>query len=286
MKKTLLLLLSTVFVFNVNAQTGICNDFSTNTGLSSNGGISYSVAGNELTITLTNCPTWSDNLKWDFPNAINISSLASPTVSYDVKVNSLTVSGTGAGCAVANYVSFGIAVYDGTASGGSDYTWSAGNASAGHFASTYSNFATAINKTSPSTFDATNIVGVAFQIADPTYATCSSPTLTGTIVIKNLNIGSATCTTPIMSANPLFTTNKLYPNPTSEMAQLEFELKSESNVKVTLSDMMGKEIMTISEGNMSSLNKSFSVATLNKGIYTINYFINGTSTKSELLMVK
>ena len=92
--------------------------------------------------------------------------------------------------------------------------------------------------------------------------------------------------TSTQSANANIASSKLYPNPTSDNARVELELKSSSNVKVTLSDVMGKEVMVISEGTSSSLTKEFSVANLNKGIYTVNYFINGAAAKSELLMVK
>jgi len=57
-------------------------------------------------------------------------------------------------------------------------------------------------------------------------------------------------------------------------------------VKVTLSDVMGREVMTIAQGSMSSITQSFSVANLQKGVYTVNYFVNGAAAKAELLMVK
>ncbi len=70
------------------------------------------------------------------------------------------------------------------------------------------------------------------------------------------------------------------------MANVELNLKSSSEVKVILSDLLGKEVMTIATGTMSSLSESFSVANLHKGIYTVNYFVNGSAAKAELLMVK
>jgi hypothetical protein len=93
-------------------------------------------------------------------------------------------------------------------------------------------------------------------------------------------------TTAVSAAQANISSSKLYPNPTSDMANISLELKSSSDVKVTLTDLMGKEIMTIANGNMASLNESFSVANLHKGIYTVNYFINGSAAKAEMLMVK
>ena len=109
-----------------------------------------------------------------------------------------------------------------------------------------------------------------------------------TFSIDNFKIGDQTTlvSTSVSAANTNIASSKIYPNPTADNARVELELKSASNVKVTLSDVMGKEVMTISEGTVSSLSQDFSVANLNKGIYTVNYFVNGASAKSELLMVK
>jgi hypothetical protein len=93
-------------------------------------------------------------------------------------------------------------------------------------------------------------------------------------------------TTAVSAAQANISSTKVYPNPVSDMVNVEMELKSSSAVKITLTDLMGKEVMTIANGNMSSLNESFSVANLNKGIYTVNYFINGSAAKAEMLMVK
>lgn len=80
--------------------------------------------------------------------------------------------------------------------------------------------------------------------------------------------------------------SKVFPNPVSDVATIELSLKASSNVKVTLSDLMGKEVMVISEGTFTDLNKSFSVANLNKGVYSINYVVDGSSAKSEMLVIK
>jgi hypothetical protein len=106
----------------------------------------------------------------------------------------------------------------------------------------------------------------------------------GNFKIDNLSIAGLTLSNK--KAAEYIATSKVYPNPVSETANLELTLKSVSDVKVTLSDMMGKEMMTVANGSYSSLNESFSVANLNKGIYTVNYFVNGAAAKSELLMVK
>jgi hypothetical protein len=106
----------------------------------------------------------------------------------------------------------------------------------------------------------------------------------GDIFLTKLKAGSGV--TASTTSASLVSSSKLFPNPVSDEANVELNLKSASSVKVTLSDLMGKEVMTIADGNFSSLNKSFSVAGLNKGIYTVNYFVNGAAAKAEMLMVK
>lgn len=96
----------------------------------------------------------------------------------------------------------------------------------------------------------------------------------------------ADATTATNATTASISSSKLYPNPATDMARVELELKNSSSLKVTLSDLMGKEVMVIAEGTTTSLSKEFSVASLNKGLYTVNYFINGAAAKSELLMVK
>lgn len=92
--------------------------------------------------------------------------------------------------------------------------------------------------------------------------------------------------TSVKDVISLVSDSKLYPNPASEMGRVELSLKSSSEVKVTLSNMMGKEVAVIAEETTASLDKSFSVAELAQGLYTVNYYINGAPAKAELLMVK
>ncbi len=150
---------------------------------------------------------------------------------------------------------------------------------------------------SPCTVDKTKIAVLLMSINN-------GGTVTGDVTIDYVQIGGTSSaivvnaaggggapgfvggTTAVSEAQANISSSKLYPNPTSEIANVELELKSSSDVKVTLTDLMGKEVMTIASGTMSSLNESFSVTNLNKGIYTVNYFINGSAAKAEMLMVK
>jgi hypothetical protein len=118
-----------------------------------------------------------------------------------------------------------------------------------------------------------------------TLANAGGTSRVGSVSLTKLRAGSL-LTASTNSSSALVASSKVYPNPVSDEANVELNLKSASSVKVTLSDVMGKEVMTIADGNFSSLNKSFSVAGLNKGIYTVNYFVDGAAAKAEMLMVK
>jgi len=111
--------------------------------------------------------------------------------------------------------------------------------------------------------------------------------LNGRVFIDGFAIGSApSLTTDVKEAASMIASSKVYPNPVSDIANVELNLKSPATVKVILSDLMGKQVMTIKEGTFSSLSESFSVANLNKGMYTVNYYVNGAAAKAEMLMVK
>ncbi len=141
---------------------------------------------------------------------------------------------------------------------------------------------------STTSISSTSILGEVRQVSFLYYGT----TITDNYDLKILGVslGSADpLEEPVVSSTTTassIASSKLYPNPVSDRANVELNLKSASSVKVTVSDLMGKEIMTIAEGTFSSLNESFSVANLNKGIYTVNYFVNGSAAKAEMLMVR
>jgi hypothetical protein len=102
----------------------------------------------------------------------------------------------------------------------------------------------------------------------------------------NISSNATAVTTAINNVQANISSYKLYPNPSTERVTVELELKSESDVKIALSDMMGREVITIAQGTMSSLKADFHVGSLSKGAYIITYLINGIPAKSELLMVK
>ncbi len=106
----------------------------------------------------------------------------------------------------------------------------------------------------------------------------------GNFGIDNLTVGGALAGINNPAEN--IASSIIYPNPSSETAMVELNLNTPSNVKVTLTDMMGREAAVVAQGKMSDLKQSIDVSTLAKGLYTVNYFLNGVRAKAELFMVK
>jgi hypothetical protein len=110
------------------------------------------------------------------------------------------------------------------------------------------------------------------------YDTCGTPYEYTTTVYTSIS--------GIHNQSSLISSAKMYPNPSNDQTTLELNLKSEADVKIVLSDLTGKKIMTISEGSATILTKTFDTSNLHKGVYTVSYIINGVITKSELLLVQ
>lgn len=52
---------------------------------------------------------------------------------------------------------------------------------------------------------------------------------------------------------------KLYPNPVSTTTTLEFELKQNSNVRIAVTDITGREVISVYEGNLNASKHSFAI---------------------------
>lgn len=109
---------------------------------------------------------------------------------------------------------------------------------------------------------------------------------TGEANIDNIVVNGPAIVSSVKPGRANIASSVIYPNPATENATVKLNLKSTSNVKVTLSDMMGREVAVVAEGSMNSMEKSFDVSEFTKGLYTVNYFINGAPAKAELLMVR
>jgi hypothetical protein len=128
-------------------------------------------------------------------------------------------------------------------------------------------------------FDYTQVAKIVFLIS-------GGKEYQGTVTFDDFKIGGGPDVLSTTAAKAAISSSKLYPNPATESASIEVSLKESSDVKVTLSDLMGREVAVIANERSLDVNKSFSTANLAKGMYTVNYFINGAPAKAELLMVK
>ncbi len=80
---------------------------------------------------------------------------------------------------------------------------------------------------------------------------------------------------------------KLYPNPTSGSTNVEFKLSDPSVVKVSVLDILGKEVQSVPAAN---LNPGSHTIIINKdqalpaGVYNVNVSINGVNLASKLIL--
>lgn len=120
------------------------------------------------------------------------------------------------------------------------------------------------------------------------YANALAGAFNGVMTIDYFQVGGtspAAVVTGINNAARTITASKMYPNPSAGKTTIELSLSNVSDVKVTLSDMMGKQLSVIEE-TTSDFTRTFNTSGINKGMYTINYYINNEPVKAELLMVE
>lgn len=103
--------------------------------------------------------------------------------------------------------------------------------------------------------------------------------------IGNIKLGSVAVITGINNSTSVANAN-LFPNPATGSATITGELKSVADVKITLVDMLGQEVKVILEERTSTINTTFDVSTLKKGIYSVVTNIDGAPSKSQMLVVR
>lgn len=104
------------------------------------------------------------------------------------------------------------------------------------------------------------------------------------VTFDMISVGQDVTTSTL--AAEMIGSSKVYPNPSSERVNFESMLSTNANVRVSLCDMVGKELASYTNENNNVVNGSFDVSNLEKGLYNITYSINGAVTNSELVMVK
>ncbi|MDP1623140.1 MAG: T9SS type A sorting domain-containing protein [Bacteroidales bacterium] len=78
----------------------------------------------------------------------------------------------------------------------------------------------------------------------------------------------------------------VYPNPVKDFVKVNVNLKQSANVNVEVSNLIGKQVMTINKGNMSAGSQTFSVnaTQLSSGIYFITVNVNGQKFTQKMIV--
>jgi PKD repeat protein len=115
------------------------------------------------------------------------------------------------------------------------------------------------------------------------------------IYIDDINIYDPTVDSPgsgtsggavSIEENDFLTNLKLFPTPTAGNAELAFSLKSGKDVKITMTDMVGKTIDVVAAGNLASGEHRYNLPTafLSSGIYFVNVEIDGAIMTQKLIV--
>jgi hypothetical protein len=81
---------------------------------------------------------------------------------------------------------------------------------------------------------------------------------------------------------------KVFPNPTNDQIKLKYSLKNKSNVRITITDLSGKEIEVLQEALNQPGNYEFSynVGDLKKGAYICRIIAGDVSESKLLYLIK
>ncbi len=79
---------------------------------------------------------------------------------------------------------------------------------------------------------------------------------------------------------------RVFPNPARDLANVSFDLYQGNDVRVSLTDMLGKELQVINQGQLSSGTHQFEINTnaLSKGIYFVNLAVDGKIITQKLVV--
>jgi PKD repeat protein len=102
------------------------------------------------------------------------------------------------------------------------------------------------------------------------------------LYIDEINIGSSLTTSDLYAQTGL----SVYPNPTNGLANVEFHVPKQSNVKVQVYDITGKLIAQPYQGrlNAGDLQLNIDLSAFPSGLYTIRLDIDGESVFRKLIM--
>ena len=125
-----------------------------------------------------------------------------------------------------------------------------------------------------------DIKQVAFTIPQTTNTSSTTE-----FVLSNITLGSSV-TTGVNIASDKVSQNFLFPNPTSEIVNLEMELKLASDIRVLISDITGKVMKTIAANDVINFSHTIDVSKYTQGLYVVGYYLNGIPVDNKLLMIR
>jgi hypothetical protein len=79
----------------------------------------------------------------------------------------------------------------------------------------------------------------------------------------------------------------LYPNPTLGETSLNFTLSDPAAIKINVVDVLGRDILQITDANLSTGDHSFNInkgGSLTKGVYFVNITLNGAKMSKKLIV--
>ncbi len=78
----------------------------------------------------------------------------------------------------------------------------------------------------------------------------------------------------------------IYPNPVKNIAKVSLNLTQNANVTVDVTNLVGKQIMSLNKGNMSAGSQQFSIdaSNLTSGIYFVTVIVNGQKYSQKMIV--
>lgn len=79
---------------------------------------------------------------------------------------------------------------------------------------------------------------------------------------------------------------RVFPNPTSDLAKVSFDLRDNNEIRLALTDMLGQELQVINQSQLSTGTHQFEINTneLSKGIYFVNLSVDGQIITQKLMV--
>ncbi len=87
------------------------------------------------------------------------------------------------------------------------------------------------------------------------------------------------------NANDALAFFNVYPNPANSNCNLKYQLATAGQVNISLNTLLGKEIKIIYNGNAPAVEETISMGDMPKGIYIINFSLDGQLLKTQKLII-